>query len=88
MRRYIEKHILEDLRDKEKREVDFLTVIDKIPVQMIEVKASDDNFSKSLFRFHNFLKEATPIQIVYNLKSKKSRGSAKMLPVHEFLANL
>jgi hypothetical protein len=93
-----ELHFIEDttgsrvalhyLRDKEKHEVDFLTVIDKIPAQMIEVKTGDDNFSPSLFRFHNLLKEAAPIQIVYNLKNKKSRGAAKMLPVHEFLANL
>ena len=93
-----ELHFIEDttgsrvalhyLRDKEKHEVDFLTVIDNIPVQMIEVKTSDDNFSPSLFRFHNFLEESSPIQIVYNLRDKKSRGSIKMLSVHEFLANL
>jgi predicted AAA+ superfamily ATPase len=93
-----ELHFIEDttgsrvalhyLRDKEKHEVDFLTVIDSIPSQMIEVKTGDDNFSPSLFRFHKSLKQATPIQIVYNLKNKKSRGSAQMLPVHEFLANL
>jgi hypothetical protein len=76
------------LRDKEKHEVDFLMVIDNNPTQMIEVKTSDDNFSPSLFRFHNILKGATPIQIVYNLKNKKSRGPAKMLAVHEFLANI
>jgi predicted AAA+ superfamily ATPase len=93
-----ELHFIEDttgskvalhyLRDKEKHEVDFLMVIDNIPTQMIEVKAGDDNFSPSLFHFHNFLKKATPIQIVYNLKNKKSRGPVRMMPVHEFLANI
>jgi predicted AAA+ superfamily ATPase len=92
-----ELHFIEDttgsrvglhyLRDKEQHEVDFLTVIDNKPAQMIEVKVSDDNFSPSLFRFHNSLQEAAPIQIVYNLKNKKSRGPVKMLPIQEFLVN-
>ncbi len=73
------------LRDKEKHEVDFLLVIDNRPVKMIEVKVSDDKFSPSLFRFHNFLKNTLPVQIVYNLKHKKSKGQAKMEPVHKFL---
>ena len=90
-----ELHFIEDttgskvainyLRDKEKHEVDFLLVIDNRPVKMIEVKVSDDKFSPSLFRFHNFLKNTLPVQIVYNLKHKKSKGQAKMEPVHEFL---
>jgi hypothetical protein len=93
-----ELHLIEDttgsrvglhfLRDKEKREVDFLVVIDNKPVMMIEVKKSNDTFSTSLFRFHGFLKSAFPVQVVYNLKHKKSSGPAKMMPVHEFLMNL
>lgn len=93
-----ELHFIEDttgskvalhyVRDKEKHEVDFLVDIDNIPVRLIEVKTRDDKFSPSLFRFHNFLKTASPVQVVYNLKHKKSKGKAKMLPVHEFLKNL
>ncbi len=93
-----ELHFIEDttgskvslhfLRDKEKHEVDFLILIDNKPVTIIEVKAGDDNFSRSLFRFHNFLKDAVPIQVVYNLKRKKSKCPATMLPVHEFLKNI
>jgi predicted AAA+ superfamily ATPase len=93
-----ELHFLEDttgsrtalhfLRDKEKNEVDFLVVIDNRPVMMVEVKSGDDQFSKALFRFHKFLKETIPIQIVYNLKRKKSKGPADMLPAHEFLGKL
>ncbi|MFV1977027.1 MAG: ATP-binding protein [Candidatus Scalindua sp.] len=89
-------HLIEDttgskvslhyLRDKEKNEVDFLTLIDNKPSLMVEVKVSDDNFSKSLYRFHHFLKSAEPIQLVYNLKRKKSTKLIKMLPAHEFLA--
>ncbi|MCP3954175.1 MAG: ATP-binding protein [Desulfobacterales bacterium] len=93
-----ELHFLEDttgsrtalhfLRDKEKNEVDFLVVIDNRPVMMIEVKSSDNQFSKSLFRFRKFLKTTVPIQIVYELKRKKTKGPAAMQSVHEFLKNL
>jgi len=93
-----ELHFIEDttghkvdlcyIRDKEKHEIDFVPVINHKPVLMIEVKVTDDQFSSSLFRFHKILKEAVPVQIVHHLKQKKSRGFAKMLPVHEFLKNL
>ena len=91
-----ELHLLEDtsgsrvslhyLRDKDKNEVDFLTIIDKKPSLMIEVKVSDDSFSRSLFRFHKFIKSAKPVQLVYNLKRKKSTKLMSMYSVHEFLA--
>lgn len=93
-----ELHFIEDttgsrvalhyLRDKEKREVDFLLLVDKKPIKMIEVKVSDDSFSPALFHFFNFLNTAQPLQIVYHLKNKKSKGPARMLPVHEFLSDL
>lgn len=93
-----ELHFIEDttgsrvalhyLRDKEKREVDFLCLVDNNPLLLIEVKVSDDTFSPSLFRFHQYLSEAEPYQIVYNLKHKKSKGPVKMLPVHEFLQTI
>ena len=93
-----ELHFIEDttgsrvalhyLRDKEKREVDFLCLVDNNPLLLIEVKVSDDTFSPSLFRFHKYLSEAEPYQIVYNLKHKKSKGPVKMLPVHEFLQTI
>ena len=91
-----ELHLLEDttgskvslhyLRDKDRNEVDFLTVIDKKPSLMIEVKVSDESFSRSLFRFHKFIKSAKSVQLVYNLKRKKSTKLMRMYPVHEFLA--
>ena len=93
-----ELHLIEDttgskvalhyLRDKEKHEVDFLLLVDNNPISMIEVKASDDRFSPALFRFHRYLKNAKPFQIVYDLKHKKARGPARMLPAHEFLNDL
>lgn len=93
-----ELHFLEDttgsrvvlhyLRDREKHEVDFLPVIDGKPHCMVEVKAGDDGFSPSLFRFHKALKNAAPIQVVHGLKRKKTKNNAKMLPAHQFLKDL
>ena len=93
-----ELHFLEDttgsrvalhfLRNKEKQEVDFLVVIDQVPVQLIEVKMADDSFSKALFKFHAFLPTAALVQIVYQLKRKKTKGAAVMLPIHEYLKNI
>ncbi|MDQ1350338.1 MAG: family ATPase [Acidobacteriota bacterium] len=64
------------------------SAIDYLPRLLIEVKVSDSNFSPSLFRFHESLKSAKPIQVVYDLRNKKSSGAAAMVPVHEFLAHL
>jgi hypothetical protein len=93
-----EMHFLEDttgtkvalhyLRDKEKREVDFMVVLDHKPAMLVEVKAGDDVFAKSLFRFHSIFKEAKAFQVVYDLKKSKSKDNINMLPAHEFLSQL
>lgn len=92
-----ELHFIEDttgssvslnyIRDKEKHEVDFLLLIDNNPIYMIEVKVRDDKFSPSLFRFYKYLKKIKPIQIVYYLKHRKTKGDLKMYSVHDFLYN-
>jgi len=76
------------LRDKEKNEVDFLAVIDGRPVLMAEVKASDDSFAPSLFRFKRSVSGAKAVQIVHGLGRKKERDGVVMLAAHEFLADL
>lgn len=52
---------------------------------MLEVQAGDDNFSASLFRFGKFLKNTKSIQVVHDLKRKKSKNGVIMLSAHEFL---
>jgi len=92
-------HFLEDtqgcktslhfIKDKEKREVDFLTVVDGSVLQMIEVKLSDDNFSKNLFHFGSFFDESVKkYQIVHNLKMNKMKEDVRMIQAHEFLKDL
>jgi predicted AAA+ superfamily ATPase len=93
-----ELHFLEDttgckvslhyLRDKSNHEVDFLSVIDNKPTLLAEVKVSDENFSKSIFRFRSNLEDTTSVQVVYNLTRNKSSRGVRMLPAHEFLADL
>ena len=73
------------LRDKEKHEVDFLPVVDNRPLCMIEVKASEEKFSPSLFLFRKKLEHLRAFQIVYGLKRKKTKDGVRMLSAHEFL---
>ena len=73
------------LRDKEKREVDFLLLADNEPLYLIEVKVSDDTFSPALFRYNNLLPSVKAIQIVLNLREKKMKNNIKMYPVSNFL---
>ncbi len=93
-----ELHFLEDVtgsrvalnyvRDREKNEVDFLAVIDNVPVMLIEVKSSDENFSRALFRFKKMLPGVKGYQVVMNLKKRRSKDGVKMEKVSEFLNSL
>lgn len=62
-----EKSQLFYVRDKEKREVDFLTVIDNKIHDLVEVKLSDDHLSRHLVYFSDRLKPLYPAQVVMNL---------------------
>ncbi len=76
------------LRDKEKREVDFLTVVDGKPLQMIEVKYSDQNFDGNIFHFLKFFKNVTAYQLLCNLERKKMKSGIRLMSASEFLKNL
>ena len=52
------------LKDKEKYEVDFLTVIDNEIIDMVEVKISDDNIPHSLVYFNERLGPLYPAQVI------------------------
>jgi len=93
-----ELHLMEDttgrktalhyLRDKEKREVDFLAVVDGSPVLMVEVKTADDSFDRSLFRFRRYLPGVRAVQVVLGLKRVKNSEGVEMTAAHEFLEKL
>jgi predicted AAA+ superfamily ATPase len=93
-----ELHLLEDttgarvglhyLRDKEKREVDFLAVVNHRPVLMVEVKIGDDSFARPLFRFREALPGTRAVQVVDGLERRKEKDGVEMRPAAEFLATL
>lgn len=82
------KVALHFIRDKEKREIDFLTLVDGKVRHLIEVKAADGVFSKNLFRFKNQFPASQALQVVHNLDRKKSTPELQMISAHEFLAHL
>ncbi len=55
------------VRDREKREVDFLTVIDRKPDTLIEVKTADANVSASLRYFSERIQPRQTLQLVHRL---------------------
>jgi predicted AAA+ superfamily ATPase len=93
-----ELHFIEDttgskvalhyVRDKEKREVDFLAVIDGKPMLLVEVKSSDDVLSPVLTRFRNYLGMVKTVQVVYKLKRKMEKDGIRIVHAAEFLAGL
>jgi uncharacterized protein len=76
------------LRTRNGHEVDFLTVVDRAPKEMIEVKTSDQNFHKALFYFQKFLPKTKVIQIVQNLPKTKNQNTVEMKKVSTYLAGL
>jgi uncharacterized protein len=76
------------LRDKEKREVDFVVVIDRKPRQLVEVKLGDDTFSTSLSHFRKVFPNAEALQVVKSLvrpRDDVERG-LRMVPAASYLA--
>lgn len=83
-----EKCALHYLRDKEKREVDFLTVRDNKPEWLIETKVSGEEVS-SLKHFVSFLPQnAVPILLIKNLKRELFLEGIKVKKAAEWLEML
>lgn len=55
------------LRDKEQREVDFLTIAENKPEYLIEVKTSDEQFSPHLRYFAERVQHVEALQLVHNI---------------------
>lgn len=77
-------HFLEDyegfrcslhyIRDRDGREVDFLTVVDGVPEDLIEVKTSDTAISNSLRYYADKIKPKRAIQIIGGLDRSFHNG--------------
>lgn len=91
-------HFLEDtkgsdvklhyVRDKEKREVDFLILIDRQIEYLIEVKVSDEDLSQSLYYFTDKLKPKKSIQLVQTAKHVQNIKGLSLFPAAEWLDKL
>jgi predicted AAA+ superfamily ATPase len=55
------------LRDKDKREVDFLVIRDDLPWFLVEAKIADNSLSEHLQRFQNQLQAPHAFQVLLNL---------------------
>ena len=80
------------IRDKEKREVDFLISRDDKAWILIESKLSDVEVSKNLKYFHNLIKTNFSFQIVKNLNSINrscfDSDGISIVPAISFLSQL
>ncbi len=80
--------VLNYIRDKQKREVDFLTIRDRKPEWLVEVKLSDTQPSSSLLGFSEYFKNAQLIQLVKNTNHSKTVGSVLIAQGSEWLSHL
>ena len=67
-----EEYKLFYLRNKDKKEIDFLILKDEHPACMLEVKSSQNSLSKGFSTFLKYFKNIKAIQIVKNLKREKT----------------
>ncbi len=78
---------LETLRTKEKREVDFVLVVENKPVSMLEVKLSDPAISPDLRYFHR--RYGIPaIQLVRNLRAEHAVDGIELRKACRYLSHL
>ncbi|MDP8262408.1 MAG: ATP-binding protein [Candidatus Ancaeobacter aquaticus] len=81
------------VRDKEKREVDFLVSRDKKPWFLVEVKlSSKGGISKNLVHFHNKIKTKHAFQVVFDMdyvsKDCFNQDDPIIVPASTFLSQL
>ena len=70
------------IRDKEKREVDFLISKDKKPWFLVEAKSSPKGgISKNLYHFHNILNTQHAFQVVFDMDYIKADCFKETMPV-------
>lgn len=75
-------------RDKEQRKVDFVLTEDNLPVQIIEVKASDDVPTRSIIYLKEHFQGIDAVQLVHQLKQERFASGIKVMHLHEFLSAL
>lgn len=76
------------IRDKKKREIDFVISSNSKLSHLIEVKSSDDNFNPHLDYFSKRLKPYKAIQLTFNLKREKDFEYFAIRDLAQFLLEL
>jgi predicted AAA+ superfamily ATPase len=76
------------IRDKEKKEIDFVITDSERITHLIEVKTSDDSFNTALNYYAQKLNPKMAVQLVYNLKREKDYETFKVRELHKFLFQL
>jgi len=80
------------VRDKQKREVDFLIVRDRKPWLLVEVKLSDTRLSSSLARYQQQTKARHAFQVVLDLPDERADcftiHRPVVVPARTFLSQL
>jgi hypothetical protein len=78
---------LKTLRTKEKKEVDFVLVVENEPVSMLEIKLSDSQISSTLRYFHK--RYGIPaIQLVKNLRLEQVIEGIELRKASRYLRDL
>ena len=76
------------VRDRQKREVDFLTVLDRAPEFLVEVKVRDPEPARALLHYAPQLAGAKAIQLVQELRREEAHGKVRVLRAASWLAGL
>jgi predicted AAA+ superfamily ATPase len=75
------------IRDKEGREVDFITLIDNKVIDLIEVKTHATEISSSLKYYKEKLKPQSTVQLVSNLKRSFDKDGIRVVNPIEYFKN-
>jgi len=75
------------LRTKEHKEVDFVLVVDGVPVQMLEIKLADASLSPALRYFYDKY-EIPAVQLVKNLRHERLDSGIEVRRAYEYLSQL
>jgi predicted AAA+ superfamily ATPase len=80
------------LRDKDKRDVDFIVIRDDEPWFLVEAKMSDGTLSENLHKFQKQLKAPHAFQVLYNMpfvnKNCFLEHNPRVVPASTFLSQL
>jgi uncharacterized protein len=74
------------IRDKDGREVDFVTVVDGKVHELIEVKLSDEKISTALKYYHNRLQPEKTTQILKSLKKPYDKDGIRVTTAEDYFS--